>query len=176
MNASFRANFKRPGEDEIQSLYIGSHNEIIDIDTVEDDNLLDWYRENVVSKVLKRVEDFEAKRSGWKFDSTIELKVNCNQYDVLRGGKYIKLHGYLQNKGCIVNVQNGEDNYCFKWAILASIYKRISNPHRLRNYLPYENELDFTGIDFPVKLKDVRKFELLNQTISVNVSVYFRRN
>ena len=50
------------------------------------------------------------------------------------------------------------------------LYIHKSNSHRVSKYQPYENELCFAGIDFPVKLNEVRKFEVLNN-ISVNVYI-----
>ena len=33
------------------------------------------------------------------------------------------------------------------------------NPQKIEDVKQYENDLDFKGIDFPVKLKDITKFE-----------------
>ena len=41
--------------------------------------------------------------------------------------------------------------------------------HRVTSYKEFEDELDFTGIQFPVQLKDITKFEQLNSLHSVNV-------
>ncbi|XP_060516477.1 uncharacterized protein LOC132695938 [Cylas formicarius] len=56
------------------------------------------------------------------------------------------------------------------WSILAALHPIhwTNNANRVSNYVEFQNELDFTGIDFPVKLKDISTFERLNE-ISVNV-------
>ena len=46
------------------------------------------------------------------------------------------------------------------------------NANRVTKYTPFENELVFTGITFPMKIKDITKFEKLNLTISVNFFGY----
>ena len=44
------------------------------------------------------------------------------------------------------------------------------NETRLTDIRKYENDLNFKGIDFPVKLKDITKFENQNPTLpGVNV-------
>ena len=46
---------------------------------------------------------------------------------------------------------------------------------RVSKYKKYESELNFTGIDFPVALTDVAKFEQQNN-VSVNVYFLARKN
>ena len=46
------------------------------------------------------------------------------------------------------------------------------NPQRLSNYRPYLNELNLKGLQFPLKVSDVPKFEKLNPQISVNVNAF----
>ena len=60
-----------------------------------------------------------------------------------------------------MNVQN-KDNECFKWAVLSALHPVDKNTERLVNYKQYEEELDFTGIPFPVRIDDIPKFEKLN--------------
>ena len=36
------------------------------------------------------------------------------------------------------------------------------NPQKIEDVKQYENDLNFKGIDFPVKLKDITKFENQN--------------
>jgi len=54
------------------------------------------------------------------------------------------------------------------WSILAALYEIKENPHRVSKYTQYENELKFEGIEFPVKLGDIPKFERQNE-IKINV-------
>lgn len=70
-------------------------------------------------------------------------------------------------KACI-NIQN-TDNKCFLYCILASLHPAEHNPQRVSKYTQYTDELDFAGIDFPVKISDVKRFESNNNHISVNI-------
>ena len=46
------------------------------------------------------------------------------------------------------------------------------NPNRVTKYIPYEAELNMEGIEYPVKIKDIDRFEKQNNNISVNVLGY----
>ena len=76
----------------------------------------------------------------------------------------------LQSKKAIINIQNEEDNECFKWCILRHLHPD-KNPQRVSSLKRYEDELTFSDIDFPMKLSDITKFEKQNN-IYVNVYGY----
>lgn len=58
------------------------------------------------------------------------------------------------------------------WSILASLHKFINNPKRVEKYYPFRIELNFSGIEFPMQTKNIKKFEELNPHISVNVYMF----
>ena len=39
------------------------------------------------------------------------------------------------------------------WAVLSSLHPIKQNAERVSNYTNFENELNFTGIDFPVSIE-----------------------
>jgi len=49
------------------------------------------------------------------------------------------------------------------------IYPTKKNAERTSKYLPYEHSLNTANVNFPLALKDIPKFEILNPSISVNV-------
>ena len=73
----------------------------------------------------------------------------------------------------LLNVQN-KDNRCFEYAILSAQHNDEikANPERPLKYKEHLGMLNFTGIDFPVSLKDIDKFEKNNPEIGVNVFGY----
>ena len=76
--------------------------------------------------------------------------------------------GY-QIKKAIVNIKN-KDEKCFLWCILRYLHPKDSHEERLTDLKKYEFSLNTKGITFPMKLKDISKFEKLNPTISgINV-------
>lgn len=50
------------------------------------------------------------------------------------------------------------------------------NPNRLSNYEQYADELNFDGIDFPMSINDIKKFEAQNENISINVHMNNKSN
>ena len=62
------------------------------------------------------------------------------------------------------------DNACFAWSVVAALYPVQSHVNRKSSYRDYTTVLNFESIEFPVTLKQITKFELLND-ISVNVFI-----
>ncbi|XP_043468340.1 uncharacterized protein LOC122502385 [Leptopilina heterotoma] len=128
----------------------------------------DWYNINVKQITLKRIAEFQEKDSNWKLHSIERLTVNINSYNPMSASSYINLPAVINLKHACVNVQNA-DQQCFKWPVLSALYPIVNHAHRVSKYEMYKDELNFTGINFPVSLTDVPKYESLKQNISVNV-------
>ena len=89
------------------------------------------------------------------------------------GSAFIKTPGSLALSHCIVNVQN-KDNLCFLYSILAiQKYAEITDHHhcRVNKYKEYLPTLNYKEEWFPMKLKDIPKFEKVNPTFGVNVLI-----
>lgn len=121
----------------------------------------------------------EAMTRGSGFTSRINsMEIQINYHDPLRASSFIKLPKYLADKHAIINVKNNDDK-CFMWSVLCAIEnirrgvgQPISHPERISNYEPFKRQLKFRGIDFPVSVKDINKFEKLNSNISINVYTF----
>lgn len=91
------------------------------------------------------------------------------------GSSYISLSSNILNKKAIINPQNS-DQCCFKWAILAK-HVNGSNKQRVNeNYTLHENKYNFTDINFPTSLNDIKIFEKNNLNVSVNVYALKEKN
>lgn len=152
---------------ETQELYLHNRTEIVDFET----DINEFYRECIVDFMIQKIDDVQLRGSGFKLKHIKELNVQFSHYDPFGGSSYIKLPKFLQSNGAIINVRN-DDNECFKYAVLSALYPPTKNAQRVNNYKPYEHELDFTGIKFPVDLKTITKFEELNPSISINVYMF----
>ncbi|XP_049826843.1 uncharacterized protein LOC126266582 [Aethina tumida] len=101
----------------------------------------------------------------------LQLKINFNQYNPINVGvsTYVPLPKFIQNKKGVLNIENN-DEYCFLWSIVAALNpcNNRKNPNRTSSYPHFSEVLNYDDIDFPIKLKDIPKFEQLNN-ISVNV-------
>lgn len=154
---------------EYQTVHIHTDNIIVERDT----NLSELFEESVLTIILLKIDEAIMKGSGFTLSSIEELVVEVNRYDPIRGSSYIKTPKFLADKRAIVNVEN-EDEKCFMWAILSALhYNDIkSNRKAVKKYEKYENELNFNGIEFPVQINSINKFEKLNVNIAINVYMY----
>ena len=60
-----------------------------------------------------------------------------------------------------------KDNKCFLWSVLRALNPKVDNPERLDKKLKEkEDTLNMEGIEYPISLKDLNKFENQNPTIS----------
>ena len=93
-------------------------------------------------------------------------------YDPLRASSYLHIPAELSRKKACLNIKN-RDNKCFLWCILASLHPipYQDNPNRASKYYEYEGEMNMNGIEYPVAIKDIDRFEKQNE-ISVNVYGY----
>nr|DAC81331.1 TPA_asm: PolB [Megastigmus wasp adintovirus] len=134
--------------------------------------LKQWFVEHVKNPLVRDLEEFEEKDSGWSLDSIINIQININKFNPMRsGGSYLPLPDFIKKRLACINVKNEDDDQCFKWAILSALHpvSYDDHPYRVTHYLPYENELNMKGIQFPVSLRQIPKFEKQNNEISVNV-------
>ncbi|RLU22201.1 hypothetical protein DMN91_006582 [Ooceraea biroi] len=60
------------------------------------------------------------------------------------------------------------DNACFAWSVVAALYPAERNAERESSYPHYTTVLNLQGIEFPMSMKNIAKFERLND-ISINV-------
>ena len=96
--------------------------------------------------------------SGWYFKEVLNLEIHTVGYKPMKGSSYIPLPDFIVKKKAIVNIQN-KDQKCFLWCVLRRLHPNEVHDERLTDLKQYENELNFKGIDFPVKIKDITKFE-----------------
>ncbi|XP_077262916.1 uncharacterized protein LOC143897854 [Temnothorax americanus] len=60
------------------------------------------------------------------------------------------------------------DNACFAWSVVAALHPAERHSERESSYRHYTTVLNLQGIEFPMTLKQIKKFERLND-ISINV-------
>ena len=87
----------------------------------------------------------------------------------MRGSSFIPLPNFIMRKKAIINMEN-KDGKCFLWSILRYLHPREKHSIRINDLREYENDLNFKGINFPVKVKDIQKFENNNPDLpGINV-------
>ena len=176
----FKCNMERPstlGETVIKPADLHSVIEV-NLDGTDERELYD----TMVERIIEKMATFQCMGSGWRLYSIIQLELHTMRYNPLRGETWISLPKELANKKAIINVKN-KDNKCFLWCVLSASNPKAGHPERLDKELKTkENTLNMEGIDYPVSLKDLNKFEKQNPSISITVfgyegkSVYPLRN
>lgn len=162
VNFIFKANFVQPTKDIENEFDFPTTNYIINEGTD-----LESILKSLFDILNTKIVEFERKDSGWSLKSMTHIDMNVNKFNPLRGSSYIDLPSDIKAKKAIVNVKNN-DCYCFKWALLSALHPVSKNSDRVSSYKKYENSLNFGGIAFPIKIKDIAKIETLNN-ISINV-------
>ena len=118
------------------------------------------------------IEAYVAVGSGWYFKEVDRLEIHTVEFNPAKGSSYISLPGWISNKKAIVNIKN-KDEKCFLWCILRYIHPRDRDQERIKDLKKYEFSLNAKGINFPMKLKDITKFEKLNPELpGINVFSY----
>ena len=76
----------------------------------------------------------------------------------------------IRRKHAFYNIQNS-DILCFLWFVIAVVYgdSNDRNPERVAHYRQWELEFNVAVITIPMALKDIAKFERMN---NISVSVY----
>ena len=122
-----------------------------------------------VKKIIEDLEIFQKNGSGWYFKEVVQLEIHTVEFNPTKGSSYIPLPDWITNKKAIVNIQN-KDEKCFLWCILRYLHPRDRDEERLTGLKKYENSLNTKGITFPMKLRDISKFEKLNPSLpGINV-------
>ncbi|KYN21790.1 hypothetical protein ALC57_05831, partial [Trachymyrmex cornetzi] len=136
-------------------------------------NLREWYVTRVVEPILASLEEFQERDSGWALSRILNLAVNANKLNPLRAGCHIKLPREIMLKRAVINVQS-TDNACFAWSVVAALHLAQKHVERESSYPHYSTVLNLAGIEFPMTLSQIRKFEALND-ISINVYAIEKR-
>ena len=131
----------------------------------------DFY-DKAVEEILNRIARWISKGSGWVIERILNFFLNIVSYVPLKGRSYFPLPEELRNsrKG-LINLQN-DDNQCFRWC-----HVRHLNPleHHNERITQKDREiaktLDYSGVTFPVTLRDMDKIEKGNK-ININAYIY----
>jgi len=156
------ADFSREVEGDIQHVpgHFSSHPQLVSGAHEYDINQLR-------SELDLKVDNFNKRGSGFILDNVTDFTLVITQYRPLSGSRYIPTPPSIVKKEAVINIKNESDQFCFQWAILACLYPSKNNPNSVYSYTKYRDTLNFDGITFLVKVKDISKFEKQNPQISV---------
>ena len=102
-------------------------------------------------------------KSGFKYKKILYMDVNFSEIRLIRGSSYVELVKWIRDKKAIINPKN-EDNQCFKWAVIAALYKY----NNIKDLKRSENKFNWSGLTFPMEVSKIGIFEK-NNKYGINV-------
>ncbi|KAJ8953851.1 hypothetical protein NQ318_006702 [Aromia moschata] len=159
VNTCFCAEFIRKSGDTdiIEKKYFNTKNKVID----EGTDLKNWFEVNVKDCILNDLSEFSESGSGWALNEIINLELVMESHPTLN---------------CRIKLQKNELVLMLKIRMklvllgvsLVPFIPLKKNTDRIWSYPYYTDVLNLEGIDFPIKLPQVFKFEK-NNDISINI-------
>jgi len=69
-------------------------------------DLREWFNEHVRVPLLRDVEEFQDRDSGWTLLNVLNLTLHINKFNPMRASSYIPLPAKILRRQCCINVQN----------------------------------------------------------------------
>ena len=162
---TLKVTFEKNSDDEIveKTAYFNSTPQTI-INKTEINEALQMSKQNI----LNQINQWISEGSGWTIQSVDNHYLNIVKYKPMNGSSYIQLPSDLRMKG-LINIKN-EDNECFRWCHIRHLNPQDKDPQRIKKVdKQYVEKLDYSGIEFPVNVKQFNKIEKQN---SININVF----
>ena len=118
-------------------------------------------QQEIHNKLMQKIDDEQLEGSGFQFQEIEEVILETYKVIDIQASSYIELPGKYKDSKSIINIKNN-DQYCFLWCILAYLYPVEDHKDRISKYDMYKQTLNIKGLEFPIKVKDIPKFERLN--------------
>ena len=126
--------------------------------------------QRMLAYIKTQTENPKFCESGFTLDKIMHMYINFHRLALTRGGSCIEWPEWLKDKKAMINRQN-KDKDCFKWAVIAALHHEDikHHPDRISLLRTYESQHNWKGLEFPVSIKKIDKFEKNNPGIAVNV-------
>ena len=98
----------------------------------------------------------------------VNVIIEIYKVNDIQVSSWVELPEKYKNNKSIINIKS-DDQFCFLWCILAHLCPIEDKKNRLSNYSMHFNKLNLEGLEFPMKVKDIPKFEKLD---NLNVNVF----
>ena len=121
---------------------------------------------------LSKIQKSLAKASGWIIDSVIDHTINISKIKCLSWKQLHKITKRITKR--LINIQNMDDNKCFKRCLVKYLNPADRNPARItKTDKNFAKKLYFKDIKFPVKVRDIHKIKKKN---SIDISAFGYEN
>ena len=133
--------------------------------------------EEVTQPIMEQLEnaivDYRDTGSNFVFHEMQEYTITVCEYSPQPVGSYIATPKRIQRIKATINVKPSSDhdkNFCFVDSVLALVYpSQDSNKNRSVKYRHLRSSLNTNGIEFPIMIKDIPRFERQNSHLSINI-------
>ena len=104
---------KKESDDNTKYNIFSSHSKA---ETIINESDIDDVFKSIYKTIISKIQKYLGEGPGWIIDSVIEHNNNISKYNPLGRSNYIKLPKEFdhQRKELIINIQNINDNECFK--------------------------------------------------------------
>ena len=120
--------------------------------------------------IKTQVENPQMPESGFTLDQIMHLHINFHRLTLTRGISYMRLPEWIARKKAVINPKNN-DGQCFKWTAMAALHhEEIKKDHQHISKLQHnKDQYNWNGLEFPLAIQKIGKFERNNPGIAVNV-------
>ena len=122
---------------------------------------------NVHNSLMQKLDDEQLEGSGFVLNGIVNVILEIHKVNNIQASSWVELPEKYKNNKSIINIKN--DQFCFLWCILAHLFPVEDHKNRTSSYSMHTNKLILNGLEFPTKVKDIPKFENLN---NLNVNVF----
>ena len=123
---------------------------------------------NIHNILMQKLDDEQLEGSGFVLNGIVNVILEVYKVNDIQASSWVELPEKYRNNKSIINIKN-DDQFCFLWCILSHLFPVEDHKNRTSNYSMHTNKLISNGLEFPMKIKDIPKFENLN---NLNVNVF----
>ena len=127
---------------------------------IKSDLMHNHTQQDTHNTLIQKLDDEQLEGSGFVFQEIEEVILEIYKVNDIQASSYIELPPKYKNSQSIINIKNN-DQYCFLWCFLAYLYPVEDNKNITSSYSKHFDKFNLEGLDFPMKVTDIPKFENL---------------
>ena len=128
---------------------------------IKSDLIYNHTQQDTHNTLMQKLDDEQLEGSGFVFQEIEEVILEIYKIKDIQASSYIELPPKYKNSQSIINIKNN-DQFCFLWCILAYLFPVVNNKNTTSSYSKHFDKFNLEGLEFPMKVKDIPKFENLN--------------
>jgi hypothetical protein len=142
-------------------------------DYISHPNLFQKFYQKIIYEIDNKIQDFKLEGSNWEIDNIMRLDIRVGKYVTQYGSCFTDLPKNLKNKKALINIRNNDDK-CFLWCCISKLYptKKTWQQTNIKFYKKYLGNFNLKGIEFPLDINKVEKFEKMNSHLNLKINVY----